>query len=131
MSRVRPSRSPHFVGSALDRGERVEHLLAVGDDLLAGHGAGQAHIAGEIAETLMNRQGLGAGIQPKEADRAAGGANEIEHAADGRGFARAVGAKEAKDFAALHLQRDVAHGAHATDFVGSASVDPVEALRAE
>src|SRR5262249_21681639 len=52
------------------------------------------------------------GVQPEQGDCPTGRANEVEHAPDRCGLARAVGTEEAEDLATLHLKRDVAHGSH-------------------
>src|SRR5262245_2486921 len=60
----------------------------------------------------MNGECALLGIELKEADSAAGRAQDIQHAADGGGLAGAIRAMADGDLAALHLERDVAHGAH-------------------
>ena len=83
-----------------------------GPGMPCGQLAGQAHISGQVADAPVDGQHIALGVQPEEADRPAGGPQHVQHAADRRGLPGAVGAEKPKDLAALHLERDVAHGAH-------------------
>ena len=84
------------------------------DDLLTGHLSGKAHIAGQIADTLVQFHFVALRIQSQYAKRAGRGANDIEHTANGGGFARAIWSQEAKDLTLLHAHRDAFDGLHLT-----------------
>jgi len=72
----------------------------------------QAQLAGKVSHPTPNGDGIRAGAEPQDADRAGVGPDQIQQTADGRRLARAVGAQEAQDLASPDLQVDAAQGLH-------------------
>src|SRR5437588_763088 len=76
-------------------------------NLPAGHARVERWLGGLIADQPLDLHRLLPAVQPGDARRARVGAQQRHEQANGGGFARAVGAKEAKHLALFHLEGDI------------------------
>lgn len=95
-----------LAGFAIDAGESGKEFQS----LAAGQVAGEAVVFGEVADVAEG--GFVADGVIEEGAFGAGGADDGHHDFDESGFARAVGAEEAEDFAAADAHFDAAECLH-------------------
>src|SRR5439155_19499693 len=74
------------------------------DDLSPAEVRPQAHLAGYVRETAVQRHRVAPWITAEKRDAPCVGAKEAKQDSDGRGLARAVGSEKAVDLACLNLQ---------------------------
>src|SRR6266851_1378178 len=89
-------------------------------NLPAGQVGVKRKLARQVAEQPLNLYRLLPDIQPGDARRARVGTQQRHQQANRRCFARAVGTKEAKDFALFHLEGYVKNAALAAIALGQA-----------
>src|SRR6266540_4312720 len=74
------------------------------DDLSPAEVRPQAHLAGYVRETAVQRHRVAPWVTAEKRDAPCVGAKEAKQDSDGRGLARAVGSEEAVDLACFNLQ---------------------------
>ena len=100
-----------FVDALAQRGNAIQQAedTQVLDD---GEIAGERGIDGSKIGARQSSCAISCDVDAVDFDLAGGGGKHTEHHVDGSGLARAVGAEQAENFAAVHCEGDVIEGRH-------------------